>query len=61
MRIVGTEFSESIGREEGFITIVVSHNHFGPVHHRRSDEVQGATTEVEGATIGDGDRTIGEI
>ena len=61
MRIVGTEFSESIGREEGFITIVISHDDFGPVHHRRGDEVQGATTEVEGATIGDGDRTIGEI
>ena len=61
MRIVGAEFSESIGREEGFITIVISHDDFGPVHHRRSDEVQGATTEVEGATIGDGDRTIGEI
>ena len=59
--VVCTKLTESIGREERLVTIIIGHDHFRPVHHRSRDEVEVAATEVECATIGHCDGAVGHI
>ena len=61
VRIIRAEFTESISREERFVTIIIGHDYFGPVHHRSRDEVEISPTKIKGATISHGDGAVGHI
>ena len=45
--MIDTELTESVRREKHLLLGAVGHNHFGPVDHRRGDELQRQSAEVK--------------
>ena len=45
--IIYAELAERVGGEQHFLLRAITHQHLGPVHHRRSDELQRQAAQVE--------------
>ena len=52
---------EGAGREESFGALLVCHHHFGPVYHRRHDELEGMAAETERIALGHDDAAVGIV